>query len=147
MFQQKQAFEAGIVKHINGNRALVEIVKRHEEGCKSCGVCLGVENKPGLLEVNTIPGLNVGHAVTLQISGNSPYKSIILIFVLPIINLLIGSLIGQEIHLPYPNSRDVRMLLFGVAFFVLTILAVSVYEKKMKQKQPPYKIISLCATD
>ncbi len=147
MFQQKQAFEAGIVKHVNGNRALVEIVKQDDEGCKSCGVCLGVEDKPNLLEAKTIPGLSVGHVVTLQISRNSPYKSILLIFVLPIVNLLIGSLLGQKIPLPYPNSRDVRMLLFGIAFFLLTILAVSVYEKKLKQKQPPCKIISLCATD
>jgi positive regulator of sigma E activity len=147
MLQQKQAVTAGVVKYINGNRALVEIIKQHEEGCKSCGVCLGVENKPGMLEVNTIPGLNVGHVVTLQTSRNSPYKSILLIFVLPLINLLAGSLIGQKIHLPYPNSPDVRMLLFGMAFFLLTILVVSVYEKKMKQKQQPCKIISLCATD
>ena len=143
MFNQKQTIEKGIIKSIQGNRATVEIVKPDTKECKSCGTCAGIENKSNFLEVNAILGLAVGQQVTLQIVERSPYKSIILLLVLPIVNLLIGSLIGQRIHFVYPNSQDMRMLCCGFIFFALSILVVSIYDKKIRsKKQPHQKIIS-----
>ena len=144
MPNQKQNVEKGIIKSIQGNRATVEIVKPDTKECKSCGTCAGIENKSNFLDVNAIPGLVVGQQVTLQIIERSPYKSIILLLVLPVINLLVGSLIGQKIHFIYPNSQDIRMLFCGFVFFALSIFAVSIYDKKIRsKKQPLQKIISI----
>lgn len=144
MFKQKQIVEKGIIKHINGNRAMVEIIKQNPEDCKSCGVCIGIENKLNLLEVDTIPGLKVGQQVMLQLTNSSPYKSMILLLILPVVNLLIGSLLGQKMNMVYPDSQDMRMLLFGFVFFVLTILFVSIYDKKIRNKKHAHrKIISI----
>ena len=144
MPNQKQNVEKGIIKSIHGNRATVEVVKPDTKGCKSCGTCAGIETKSNFLEVNAIPGLVVGQQVTLQIIERSPYKSIILLLVLPVINLLVGSLIGQKIHFIYPNSQDIRMLFCGFVFFALSIFAVSIYDKKIRsKKQPHQKIISI----
>ncbi|HHT9138071.1 MAG TPA: SoxR reducing system RseC family protein [Candidatus Wunengus sp. YC60] len=144
MSNQKQTIEKGIIKSIQGNRATVEIIKPDTKECKSCGTCAGIENKSNFLEVNAIPGLVVGQQVTLQIVERSPYKSVILLLILPIISLLIGSLIGQKIHFIYTGSQDIRMLFCGFVFFALSIFAVSMYDKKIRsKKQPHQKIISI----
>src|SRR5574337_904544 len=104
MFKQKQVVEKGIIKYINDNHATVEIIKPNSQECKSCGVCMGIENNPRLLEVNAFPGLGVGQQVTLKIIEHSPYKSMILLLLLPIVSLLIGSLIGQNFYFIYPSS-------------------------------------------
>jgi positive regulator of sigma E activity len=144
MFKQKQVTEKGIIKYINGNRATVEIIKHNSEECKSCGVCIGIENKPVLLEVNVFPGIVVGQQVTLKIIEHSPYKSMILLFILPIVNLLVGSLIGQKFYFIYPGSQNVRMVSFGFIFFIVSIVAVSIYDKKIRSKKHVHrKIVSI----
>ncbi|MCF6155534.1 MAG: hypothetical protein E3K36_09840 [Candidatus Brocadia sp.] len=146
MFKQKQIIEKGIIKYINGNQATVEIIKPNSQECKSCGVCMGIENNPNLLEVNAFPGLGVGQQVTLKITEHSPYKSMILLFILPIANLLAGSLLGQKFSFIYPSSQNMRMVFCGFIFFILSIVVVSIYDKKTKNKKHAHrKIISIDA--
>ena len=144
MMKQKQVIQKGTIKYINGNRATVELIKPDSQECKSCGVCMGIENKSNLLEVNTFPGLDAGQQVTLKIIEYSPYKGMFLILILPVISLMIGSLLGQKFYFIYPNSQDVRMVSCGFIFFVLSILALSIYDKKIRNKKSTHrKIISL----
>ena len=144
MFKQKQVVEKGIIKYINGNHATIEIIKPNSQECKSCGVCMGIENNPNLLEVNAFPGLGVGQQVTLKIIEHSPYKSMILLLLLPIVSLLIGSLIGQKFYFIYPSSQDIRMASCGFISFMLSIIVVSIYDKKIRnQKHAHRKIISI----
>lgn len=144
MFKQKQITESGIIKHIRGNRAAVEIIRSNPGECKSCGVCAGIENKQNLLEVEVISKVHVGQQVTLRIMEDSPYKSMILLFLLPIFNLIIGSLIGQKIYFIYPNSQDIRMVFCGFTFFMATIFIVGIYDRKLRSRKYPHrKIISV----
>jgi sigma-E factor negative regulatory protein RseC len=147
MFKQEFIRERGIVKYIHNNRALVEIEKPNSKECKSCGVCTGVENRQHLLEVHTIPGLRVGQQVTIQIIKPSPYKSIILILVLPLVCMLIGSLLGQKMQFIYPGSQNVRMVSCGFTLFILSIFAISIYDKKIRDLKPQRKIISIDTID
>ncbi|MDN3514043.1 MAG: SoxR reducing system RseC family protein [Candidatus Brocadia sp.] len=144
MFRQKQDVKKGIIKYINGGRAFVEIIEPDSQECKSCGVCMGIENKPNLLETNTFPGLFAGQQVTLKIIELSPYKSMMLLFLLPMINLIVGCLIGQKFYFIYPNSQDIRMVVCGFIFFILSIVAISIYDKKLRNKRQSHrKIISI----
>lgn len=144
MMKQKQVIQKGTIKYINGNRATVELIKPDSQECKSCGVCMGIENKSNLFEVNTFPGLDAGQQVTLKIIEYSPYKGMFLILILPVISLMIGSLLGQKFYFIYPNSQDVRMVSCGFIFFVLSILALSIYDKKIRNKKSIHrKIISI----
>ena len=143
MFNQKQILQKGTVKYINGDRATVEIAKLNPEECKSCTVCTDIKNKPNLLEVNVIPGLCVGHKVTLQITEHSPYKSIFFLLFLPVISLLIGSLIGKKVQFIYPNSQDIRMVFCGFVFFLLSIVFVSIYDRMIRNKKQKHRKIIL----
>lgn len=148
MFNQKQVIEKGIVKYIHGNHAAVEILRPDHRECKSCGVCLGIESKSNLLEVKALPGLGIGQQVTLTIIEHSPYKSMILLLLLPLINLLAGSFIGHKFSFIYHGSQNVRMLLCGFIFFIVSIIAVSIYDKKIRNKKHAHrKIISIDTED
>lgn len=144
MFKQKQVTEKGIIKYINGNRATVELIKPDSQECKSCGVCVGIENKSNLLEVNAFPGLDAGQQVTLKTIEYSPYKGMFLILILPVVSLMIGSLLGQKLYFICPNSQDVRMVSCGFLFFALSILVLGIYDKKVRNKKSIHrKIISI----
>ncbi|HHT9110474.1 MAG TPA: SoxR reducing system RseC family protein [Candidatus Brocadiaceae bacterium] len=142
MFKQELVRERGTVKYIYNNRALVERERPNSKECKSCGVCTGVENTQHLLEVPIIPGLRVGQQVTLEIIKSSPYKSILLILVLPLISIIAGSLLGQKMHFLYPSSPNVRMVSCGFLLFVLSILVISIYDKKIRGQKQHWKIVS-----
>lgn len=141
MLTQKYIVEKGIVKSIHGNRARVEIIKQNPKECKSCGVCVGIESNVNLLEVDVIPDITVGQQVMLQITGNSSYKSIVLLFVIPIFSLITGSLIGQKIPFICQNSQDMRMAFCGFIFFLLSIAAISRYDKKTRSKKYSHRKI------
>jgi len=144
MFKQKRVVETGIVKYIQGDYATIEIKKADSEECKSCGACTGMENNANFLEVKTIPGLSTGQQVKLQIVRQSIYKSIILLFFLPIVGLIVGSLIGRKVYIVFPDSQNLRMLFGGFILFVLSIFIVSMYEKKVRsKKQIDKRIISI----
>ena len=144
MFKQKRVVETGIVKYIQGDYATIEIKKTNPEECKSCGACTGIENNANFLEVKTIPGLSTGQQVKLQIVRQSIYKSIILLFFLPIVSLIVGSLIGRKVYIIFPDSQNLRMLFGGFVLFVLSIFVVSMYEKKVRsKKQIDKRIISI----
>jgi positive regulator of sigma E activity len=144
MFKQKRVVETGIVKYIQGDYATIEIKKVNPEECKSCGACTSMENNANFLEVKTIPGLSTGKEVKLQIVRQSIYKSIILLFFLPIVSLIVGSLIGRKVYIIFPDSQNLRMLFGGFVLFVLSIFVVSMYEKKVRSKrQIDKRIISI----
>ena len=67
-----------------------------------------------------------------------------LVLILPVISLMIGSLLGQKFYFIYRNSQDVRMVSCGFIFFVLSILSLSIYDKKIRNKKNTHrKIISI----
>ncbi|MEP9411457.1 MAG: SoxR reducing system RseC family protein [Candidatus Brocadia sp.] len=143
MFKQKQIIEKGIIRYINGNHATVEIIKSDDsQKCKSCGVCAGIENNPNLLEINAFPGLRIGQQVTLTTIEYSPYKSMILLLVVPVVNLLIGSLLGQKLYFIYPDSENIRMVSCGFISFILSLMAVSIYDKKTRNKKHAHRKIT-----
>lgn len=144
MLKQNLTIERGIVKQIRGNRAIVEIGNPETKDCKSCGSCMDIKNPFKLLEVDVVPGLGMGCRVEVQIVRPSPYKSMTLLLLLPIVNLLAGSMIGQKITHIYPYSQNVRMLLCGFIFFALTIAFISIYDKKIRNKKLSHRrIISI----
>ena len=148
MLKQNLTIERGIVKQIRGNRATVEIGNPETKDCKSCGSCMDIKNPFNLLEVDAVPGLDVGRRVVVQIVRPSPYKSMTLLLLLPVVNLLAGSMIGRKITCIYPYSQNVRMLLCGFLFFALTIAAVSLYDRKMRNKKHSHRqIISIDDTN
>ena len=146
MFKKTQIVENGIIRYISGNRTTVEIVKSNLQECKSCSSCTDIKNKPNFIELETVPGLILGQQVILQVIESSPSKSIILLLILPIVSLLTGSLIGEKIHFACPQSQNIRMISCGFIFFFLSIIFLSIYDKKIRNKNQTHRKITSVLT-
>ncbi|MBE7548688.1 hypothetical protein KsCSTR_16980 [Candidatus Kuenenia stuttgartiensis] len=142
MFKQTQVKEAGIIKRINGNRTTIELLKQTAENCKSCSGCAEVKSSPHYLEVETVPGTKEGQLVVTQKRIHSPYKSIILVFVFPLISLIAGSYVGQNYNFFGITSKDIRIIVCGFIFFISSLVIAAIYDKMSKSKTTtPQKII------
>lgn len=143
MFKQTQIKETGIIKNINGNKTTIELLKQTTENCKSCSGCAEGKGSSKYVEVETVPGLKEGQRVVTQKTIHSPYKSIILVFVFPVISLLVGSYIGQNYNIFHIKSKDTRVIICGFISFVASLIIASIYDKMTKSKTTTsQKIIS-----
>ncbi|MCF6147549.1 MAG: SoxR reducing system RseC family protein [Candidatus Kuenenia sp.] len=134
MFRQTKVKETGIITNINGNKTTIELLKQTTENCKSCSGCVEVNSSSQYIEVETVPGLKEGQLVVTQKTIHSPYKSIILVFVFPLISLLIGSYIGQNYNIFHITSKDIRVIVSGFIFFIASLIIASVYDRLTKSK-------------
>ncbi len=143
MFKQTQVKEEGIIKRINGNKTTIELLKQTAENCKSCSGCAEVKISSQYLEVETVPGIKEGQLVVTQKTIHSPYKSIMLVFVFPLISLLVGSYVGQNYNILCITSKDIRIIVCGFIFFMSSLVIAGIYDKMSKSKTTtPQKIIS-----
>ncbi|MBM4053357.1 MAG: SoxR reducing system RseC family protein [Planctomycetes bacterium] len=134
MFKETQIKETGIIKNINGNKTTIELLSQTTENCKSCSGCGEVKSSSQYLEVETVPGLEEGQFVVTQKTINSPYRSIMLVFVFPVISLLTGSYIGQNYNILRITSKDTRVIVCGFIFFITSLIIAGVYDKMTKNK-------------
>lgn len=137
--------EKGVVKEIKGNTAVVEIQKTTSDECSSCsvGVCSHAGDTTRIMRVDCVPGLAVGQKVTLEVTGPSAYKGILLLFVAPIAAFITGGLIGQHVTFIFPSSENLRIGLFGLAFIAVCMFCVHLYDRRLRAKKFTPKIISI----
>lgn len=85
--------EQGLVIEVNKNVAKIK-VGRHSE-CKNCGACPG--NNGIIIEVENKIGAKIGQRVVFEVKETNFITSVFIVFVLPLIVLFIGVLLGEVI--------------------------------------------------
>ena len=135
--------EKGVIKDIKGNIAVVEIQKKASDECARCGVCVSAGDTTKIMRVTRVPGLAVGQKITLEVSGPSAYKGILLLFVAPIAAFITGGIVGQHVTFVFPSSENLRIGLFGLAFIALCMFCVHLYDRRLRAKKFTPKIISI----
>jgi len=92
--------EKGTVIAITGSKATVRFAQ--SEDCKACGLCHvhSDDSRSGitsmLLEVDALPELEIGHTVLVSDAAPSVWAGSLLLFVLPLLGLLAGVIIGMK---------------------------------------------------
>jgi positive regulator of sigma E activity len=137
--------EQGVIKDIKGNTAIVEIQKKSPDECSTCGICAHAGDTTRIMRVNCVPGLAVGQKVTLEVTGPSAYKGMLLLFVAPVAAFIIGGIIGQNVTFVFPSAENLRIGLFGLAFIALCMFCVHLYDRHLRAKKFTPKIISIDA--
>lgn len=130
--------EKGTIISINGDKATVELDQA--SGCRRCGLCS--PGSPGRMqvEVNSIPGLEVGQQVLID-GGPTAWLPALLLFVLPLVDLVIGVVVGQVVDIGLP--RDVASAIFGGGLFVISFAGGAWCERSLRRRKPERpKIIS-----
>ncbi len=131
--------EEGVVISVHNGKATVEITKTAAESCARCGICISAGDVKKLLEVETIPGLLAGNKVILRIDTPSTYSGIAFLFVLPLLAFFIGCILGEKVTFILPQSANLRMGLFGLLSFLISLLGASIYDRRLRTKgfRPP----------
>ena len=90
-----KAYIEGTIIAIENAQATVEIT-----GCESCGgcrICATFGDSSKRLVVNAIPGLRIQQRVRIEGLGVSSWLGVAMVFVVPLLGLVLGVILGQAI--------------------------------------------------
>jgi sigma-E factor negative regulatory protein RseC len=131
------ATEQGIVIKTSSSAAWVKTIKTGAcKGCSARGACHSVGNSDQM-EVKAIneAGAKVGDRIVLLFETASLLKATFLLYVFPILLLIIGAAIGQEMapHIGFNPSG--LSALTGFSFFVAAVMIIKTRANKMARKK------------
>ena len=129
------ATEEGIVTKIESTTTAW--VKTTKSGaCKSCSArssCLGGGEEMEVEAINRA-GAHVGQKVVLSFDTSPLLKATFMLYVLPIIAMIVGAFVGQNLAPNFNLNTSFLSAIFGFLFFGLTILFVRSKGNKLAQR-------------
>ena len=79
----------GIVLHINGSKARVEIVQTSAcSACKARSMCMSAESQQKEMDVAMLEPMQVGDKVEVEVRERLAWKAVLLAYILPFIVML-----------------------------------------------------------
>ncbi len=130
------ATEQGIVIRTDSSAAWVKTIKTGDcAGCSARGSChsMGNTNEMEVKAINEA-GAKEGDRIVLLFETSSLLKATFLIYVFPILLLMIGAVLGQEIALSINLDPSGFAALMGFSFFFAAVLIIKIRANKMAQK-------------
>ncbi len=142
------ATEQGIVTKTDSSAAWVKTIRTGDcAGCTARGSCHSLGNNAEM-EVKAInqAGAQVGDRIVLLFETASLLKATFLLYVFPILLLIAGAAIGQEIA-PYIDFNPSGLsALTGFSFFIAAVLIIKARANKMALKKEYHpKIVKILA--
>ena len=128
------ATEEGIVKKVTGNIASV-LVKRSEMccGCTSQDACKTLGGGKDMMAdaINNIDAKE-GDRVVLDINSGSALKLTFIVYMIPVIMLVAGSITGIRLGKDISFDPELLAVLLGLGAFILSFLGIIVFGRKQK---------------
>ena len=142
--------EFGTIVELKGKQTAVVLCQRNSacDHCPSSGACqLGDDSETMLVEALNPIGAKTGDRVKIATSTKHFLQSSFMLYIVPIIGLLIGALIGQELGERAVIDLDPSLLsaLFGVVFLAATFLAIRFGTRALKREIFMPRIINIQA--
>ncbi len=126
--------EKGRIIEVEGSLARVEIERK--SACGTCRACtLGMGNTM-ITEAENPLGAKIGQRVRLEISSWEVLKGAFLIYILPLLFLILGLVLGITITNRYglAESSQTVGLILGLAFLVLSFIPLWRHSKRIKDR-------------
>ena len=123
------------------------------QACAKCGLCrtFGPIGETPLLEVETKESLSPGDKVTVEIKGPGLLRASVLVFLVPLIFFLTGTLAGRLLakRLSLEGGRvDLVGLAVGAAALGLAFILLRIYENRLRRsKSFEVKIVDIQRKD
>ena len=132
----------GIVVNEMGDFSKVKLV-RHT-ACGSCGAChLGDDQKDIHLIAKNAVDAHVGDMVEVSMPTGSVLSAAFIVYVLPLIAMFFGILIGELIFRGNVNA-DAISAGIGIVLMVLTFVIIKFYDKRLlKSEKYTARILSI----
>ena len=123
--------QIGVVLETHGNEA--KVLTRRHSACSQCGKCgvgiLGSEQQDFAVVASNLVGAREGETVQLETASQGVLFAAFLVYILPIINLLIGWGLGRWLSYQFQwSSSDGMGVVFGIAFLAGTFLVLRTME-------------------
>jgi len=130
------ATEKGVVIRVSPTTAWVKTMRTSAcETCEAKGTChtLGGGKEMEVEAINT-PKAQVGDKVIIGFETASLIKISFLVYVFPILGLIAGAAIGQELAPAWNLSAPAFSVILGFVFFSIAFLCIRQVGKKLAQK-------------
>lgn len=131
------ATEKGIVTKINAGKAWVTTMRTGAcEACSARGAChtLG-GGKEMEVEALNDAGADVGDHVVIGFETRSLFKISFLLYVVPIISLIIGAVIGDYVAPAYGIDPSLLAALFGFGLLGITFAIIRYFSRGMSENR------------
>ncbi|MDM8525271.1 SoxR reducing system RseC family protein [Desulfococcaceae bacterium HSG8] len=107
--------------------------------CESCAAKDGCHTlgggKEAEIEAINMIGAKTGDNVVIGFENSSLLKASFLVYVFPIISMMAGAVIGQEVAPNYDFSASALSMILGFLFFFLSFLLVRLIGNRMSEKE------------
>ena len=130
------ATEQGIVIKTDSRAAWVKTVKSGNcAGCTARGSChtMGGDDKMEVRAINEV-GARVGDRIVLSFKTSSLLKASFLLYVFPILLLIVGAAIGQEMAPRFDFNPSGFSAIMGFSFFFVALLIIKTMADKLAKK-------------
>jgi len=130
------ATEQGIVIRTESRAAWVKTVKSGScKGCSARGSChsLGSSNQMEVKALN-VAGAKVGDQIVLNLETSSLLKVTFLLYVFPILLLIMGAAVGQEIASLIGFNPSGLSAILGFSFFFAALLIIKIKANKLAKR-------------
>ena len=123
--------QTGIVEECIDGIAKVKITRSSACGdsCAACGMCPGRET---VIEAKNVCGAAKGDTVLLNMSSGRVLNAAFLVYIVPVILLVIGCIIGDYIF----KSENMGIL-SGFALMTVSFIAMHMLDRKLKSRYSP----------
>ncbi len=144
--------ETGTVIELKGPSTALVLCKKGSfcEHCAAMDTCrMGDDNQSMQVEALNPLGAEVGDRVLLAVSSKSFLSSSFLVYIVPLLGLLFGALVGQYIGETVITDLPAQLLsaIFGVAFLVGSFLTIRIGSRALKREAFLPRIIRILEDD
>ncbi|MBU2521999.1 MAG: SoxR reducing system RseC family protein [Proteobacteria bacterium] len=131
--------EEGVVTELlNNNYANVKIPKKTSCGlCDHKGFCNPFGKDHMVIAADNKLKAIVGQKVRIEVRAADEGKAITILYVIPLIAMFIGALIGNALNLF--ENKDASAAFFSFLFLVITFLCIRYYSRTKYEKNISYK--------
>ena len=137
--------EEGVVIDTYGEFAKVEARRSAScEGCASKDTCKPDSNASMIIEVINPVNARVGDRICFEVEAGTLLKSTFVIYLMPVIFILVGAWVGEEISKIYFKNKDTISAISGGLFFLVSVfisISLNRYFSKNKKYKPTIKEI------
>ena len=124
--------DIGVVTKTDGVTASIIVRKKDFcDGCTAKGTCESTEEGMEIKALNTVQA-KVGQTVKVSLGSQTFLKGTILVYGIPLIAFIGGTIMGKIIALEYFNGTDSDLVAAatGFAVFIISLFGIKIWAKK-----------------
>ena len=136
--------EIGIVKEINGIKAIISVQKQGSCGsCPGGSLCRTLGAGEALMEAYNYVDARAGDTVKVVFKSSNYLRGTMIVYGLPSLMLIIGAVLGKEYLSRFFPAADPELLSAGCGFgfLAITFLAIKLWSNKFGHKKEYMPII------